>query len=160
MKRIEDDKLQQYEDNKKSANGYSGLLKRVQISHETGGAVPWVIFAVFVCLELGPILFKMMMSKGVYDYLVENYNRRREIENGIWTEEFVYEGKDGIIHVEKINFHEGEAAKHEKLLKLDSSKKFNEAIIEEWKSSTLQKIKQNPNSYYTENTSSTTNNNS
>jgi hypothetical protein len=160
MKAMEDDKLKQYERNRESANGYSGLLKRVQISHETGGAVPWVIFAVFLCLELGPILFKMMMNKGVYDYLVENYNRRREIENGIWTEELVYEGKDGMIHVEKINFHESEAAKHEKLLKIDSTKKFNEAIIEEWKSNTLKNIKANPSAFYTENSNSTTTNNS
>jgi hypothetical protein len=102
----------------------------------------------------------MMMNKGVYDYLVENYNRRREIENGIWTEELVYEGKDGMIHVEKINFHESEAAKHEKLLKIDSTKKFNEAIIEEWKSNTLKNIKANPSAFYTENSNSTTTNNS
>lgn len=160
MKSMEIDKLKQYERNRESANGYSGLLKRVQISHEKGGAVPWVIFFVFLCLELGPILFKMMMNKGVYDYLVENYNRRREIENGIWTEEFVYEGKDGMIHVEKINFHEAETAKHEKLLKLDSTKKFNESIIEEWQTSTLKNIKSNPSSYYTENSNSVNANNS
>jgi hypothetical protein len=160
MKAMEEDKLKQYERNRESANGYSGLLKRVQISHEVGGLIPRVIFLVFLCLELGPILFKMMMNKGVYDYLVENYNRRREIENGIWTEELVYEGKDGMIHVEKVNFHEAEAAKHEKLLKLDSTKKFNEAIIHEWKAKTLKNIQENPDSFYTENSNSTANNNS
>lgn len=160
IKAMEAEKLKQYERNRESANGYSGLLKRVQISHETGGAVPWVIFAVFLCLELGPILFKMMMNKGVYDYLVENYNRRREIENGIWTEEFVYEGKDGMIHLEKVNFHESEAAKHEKLLKLDSTKKFNEAIIDEWRTKTLKNIEENPSAFYTENSVSTTENKS
>ncbi|MFM7683660.1 MAG: DUF4407 domain-containing protein [Bacteroidota bacterium] len=160
MKAMEAEKLKQYERNRESAHGYSGLLKRVQISHETGGAVPRVIFLVFLCLELGPILFKMMMNKGVYDYLVENYNRRREIENGIWTEEFVYEGKDGMIHLEKVNFHESEAAKHEKLLKLDSTKKFNEAIIDEWRTKTLKNIGDNPSAFYTENTVSTTENKS
>jgi hypothetical protein len=109
---------------------------------------------------MGPIIFKMMLNKGPYDYMVENYNYRVQAQNGIIKEERIFEGKDGMIHVEKINFHESEAAKHEKLLKIDSTKKFNEAIIEEWKSNTLKNIKANPSAFYTENSNSTTTNNS
>ncbi|MBM3455659.1 MAG: DUF4407 domain-containing protein, partial [Bacteroidetes bacterium] len=66
-----------YAKNKKEAGNYSGLLKRIQISHEVGGWVPWIILAVLLCIETGPIFFKMMMTKGVYDYKVENFNLLR-----------------------------------------------------------------------------------
>ena len=103
-----------YAKNKIIAGNYSGLLKRIQISHEVGGIIPWVIFFVLLSIETGPIFFKMMMNKGVYDFLVENHNKKQDVENGIWREHYTYEGKNGLIHMEKWQFMEVELAKKEK----------------------------------------------
>ena len=83
LNKLSDDLRNAYVENEKSSHGYDGLLKRIQISHEKGGVVPWIILLVFLCIETGPIFFKMMMTKGVYDFLVENHNKIREVENNI-----------------------------------------------------------------------------
>lgn len=158
INKMSDDLRKSYKDNEKKAHGYDGLLKRIQISHEIGGAIPWMILCVFLCIEMGPIFFKMMMNKGVYDYMVENYNFKRQVENGIYKEDHLYEGKNGLIHMEKYRFLEVELSKEEKLKKIEKQKQINESIIDEWSTKTLKDVKDNPSTYYTEGKDSETNN--
>ena len=158
INKMSDDLRKSYKDNEKKAHGYDGLLKRIQISHEIGGVIPWMILCVFLCIEMGPIFFKMMMNKGVYDYMVENYNFKRQVENGIYKEDHLYEGKNGLIHMEKYRYLEVELSKEEKLNKIEKQKQINESIIDEWSSKTLKDVKDNPSTYYTEGKDSETNN--
>ena len=158
INKMSDDLRKSYKDNEKKAHGYDGLLKRIQISHEIGGVIPWMILCVFLCIEMGPIFFKMMMNKGVYDYMVENYNFKRQVENGIYKEDHLYEGKNGLIHMEKYRFLEVELSKEEKLKKIEKQKQINESIIDEWSTKTLKDVKDNPSTYYTEGKNSETNN--
>ena len=158
INKMSDDLRKSYKDNEKKAHGYDGLLKRIQISHEIGGVIPWMILCVFLCIEMGPIFFKMMMNKGVYDYMVENYNFKRQVENGIYKEDHLYEGKNGLIHMEKYRFLEVELSKEEKLNKIEKQKQINESIIDEWSTKTLKDVKDNPSTYYTEGKDSETNN--
>ena len=148
-----------YAKNKREAGNYSGLLKRIQISHEVGGWVPWIILAVLLCIETGPIFFKMMMTKGVYDYKVENFNLLRRAEDGIFKEEYVYEGKDGLMHMEKYKHLEVELAVHEKNLKINSQKAINAEIIKKWEEIKLLQAGKDPSQFYTENAHSANHNN-
>ena len=147
-----------YVENQKKSHGYDGLLKRIQISHEISHI--WVvILLVFLCIETGPIFFKMMMTKGVYDFLVENYNKRREVENGIFREDFIYEGKNGAIHMEKWRYLEVESAKYEKINKINSTNKINKEIIEHWENKKRKQISEDPNKFFTEGNESMNSNN-
>ncbi len=139
-----------YKQNEVISHGYDGLLKRIEISHEIGGMVPWIILAVFLCIEMGPIFFKMMMTKGVYDFMVENNNHKRNVENGIYREDFVYEGKDGLIHLEKYRFLDVENAKLEKEQKMKSQAKLNQETIIEWEKIKSEAIKKDPSKFFTE----------
>lgn len=159
LNKLSDDLRKAYIENEKSSHGYDGLLKRIQISHEKGGIIPWVILFVFLCIETGPIIFKMMMTKGVYDFLVENYNKRREVENGIFREDFIYEGKNGAIHMEKWRYLEVESAKYEKINKINSTNKINKEIIEHWESKKRKQISEDPNKFFTEGNESMNSNN-
>jgi hypothetical protein len=156
---LADDLRVEYKKNEQKAHGYDGLLKRIQISHEIGGIVPWIILLVFLCIEMGPIFFKMMMTKGVYDFMVENYNHRRNVENGIYREDYIYEGKNGVIHMEKWRYLEVESAKKEKESKTQKQDEINTAIINKWGESKTQDVAQNPNKYFTEGDESAVNNN-
>lgn len=60
-----------------------GLLKRIHISHEIGGLVPWAILLLLLAVETGPIFFKMMLIKSSYDYLLENQKRVAAARLGI-----------------------------------------------------------------------------
>jgi hypothetical protein len=70
-------------DNERQSHALDGLLKRIQISHEIGGAVPKMIAALLMCIELGPIFFKMMLTRGVYEVLVETQGMLVRAQAGI-----------------------------------------------------------------------------
>ena len=156
---LADDLRIEYKKNEQKAHGYDGLLKRIQISHEIGGMVPWLILMVFLCIEMGPIFFKMMMTKGVYDFMVENYNHKRNVENGMFREDYLYEGKDGVIHMEKWRYLEVESAKNEKIEKTKKQDEINAEIINKWGDNKKQDVSQNPGKYFTEGNESELHNN-
>ena len=136
--------------NEKSSHNYSGLLKRIQISHEKGGLIPWFIFFVLLCIEIGPIIFKMMMNKGPYDYMVENYNYRMYVKNGIVKEDQIFEGRKGMVLIEKTNYLEVENDRKEKVEKLKAQEELSKKIIGVWSQTKLKEIDENPNQFYEE----------
>jgi len=142
-----DDLRQAYKDNETRSHGYDGLLKRIQISHEIGGWIPWIIFGVFLCIEMGPIFFKMMLNKGPYDYMVENYNKLRQVEAGVVSESLLYESVNGVMHMEKYTYLDYETAKAEREEKMAKQKDLNKQIIEEWNKATSKEIKDNPSKF-------------
>lgn len=159
LNKLSDDLRQAYKENEKKAHGYDGLLKRIQISHEIGGIVPWIILLVFLCIEMGPIFFKMMMTKGVYDFMVENHNNKRNVENGIYREDHIYEGKNGLIHLEKWKFLDVEVTKNEKEAKVEAQKKINKEIIDQWEKKKIADVKADPEKFFTEGDESKNSNN-
>lgn len=144
--------------NKEKVKKLDGLLARLEISHRIGKWLGWAITFILLSIEMGPIFFKMMMNKGVYDYMVENNNFKRQVENGIYKEDHLYEGKNGIIHMEKYRYLEVDLAKEEKLKKIEKQKQINESVIDQWSTKTLKDVKDNPTAYYTEGKDSETNN--
>ncbi len=144
---LSDDLRASYKKNEKTAHGYDGLLKRIQISHEIGGLIPWVILAVFLCIEMGPIFFKMMMTKGPYDYMVENFNHKIQTENGVFKEDKLYEGRNGLIHMETYRYADAEIAKHEVEEKLKSQKEVNSLAVSKAKEKIMKEINDNPDKF-------------
>ncbi|MFM2038458.1 MAG: hypothetical protein RL432_1397 [Bacteroidota bacterium] len=143
-----DDLRQAYKDNEIRSHGYDGLLKRIQISHEIGGWIPWIIFGVFLCIEMGPIFFKMMLNKGPYDYMVENYNKLRQVEAGVVSESLLYESVNGMMHMEKYTYLDYETAKAEREEKMVKQKELNKQIIEAWNQHTSKDIQENPSKFF------------
>lgn len=70
------------EQNSHRAAHLDGLLKRIEISHKIG-LVPWMIALLLLAIECGPILFKLMMSTGAYEYLSENQKRLAQARWGV-----------------------------------------------------------------------------
>jgi hypothetical protein len=142
-KSIDEEKV----NNRSKAYQLDGLLNRIQISHEIGGMIPWVIFAVFLCIEMGPIFFKMMMTKGPYDYMVENFNHKIQTENGVFKEDKLYEGRNGLIHMETYRYADAEIAKHQVEDKIKSQIEVNSLAVEKAKDKMLKDIKENPDKF-------------
>ena len=132
------------------AQKMDGILNRVSIAHETSLTLSLLLLAVFLCIETGPIIFKMMLTKGVYDYMVENYNHRLNAENGIFAEDYVYEGKDGLLKFEKHVFLEHEETIHEKKLKSNVQRKITEETIKKYEGIKLNELNANPENFFTD----------
>jgi len=139
---------QELKGNEAKANKYDGLLARIDISHEIGGWVSIFITAMLFCIEMGPIFFKMMMNKGAYDYMVENFNFKQNIENGIIREEHLYEGKKGALLMETYRYLQVEAIQKEKEDALKAQKELTGKIIGSWKNAQLKEIDETPKQFY------------
>jgi hypothetical protein len=101
----------------------------------------------------------MMMTKGVYDFMVENHNNKRNVENGIYREDHIYEGSKGLVHMEKWRFLDVELSKLEKQKKVQSQETINNEIIKQWEAAKVADVKAAPDKYFTEGDESTKSNN-
>jgi hypothetical protein len=99
---------------------------------------------------MGPIFFKMMMNKGPYDYMVENYNYRMYVQNGVVKEEYVFEGRDGMKLMEKVNFLEVENDRKEKIEQLKAQEALSKQIIGAWSGIKQKEIDANPQDFFDE----------
>jgi hypothetical protein len=142
--------------NKKQAENLDGLLERISIAHDIGYWLGIALTLIFLCIEMGPIFFKLMLTKGPYDYMVENQNYLLNVENGVLKEDHIYQGTDGIIHMEKYRYLEVEKAKKDKEAKLEALGRINQHIIGSWEQIKMNQVSQNPQAHYTENDPNTT----
>jgi len=132
--------------NKEKVKKLDGLLERLSISHEIGFWLGWAITLILLSIEMGPIIFKMMMTKGAYDFMVENYTEYRKVVNGIVKEDNIYEGANGLIHAEKIRFLEVESA----IFKRKAEEKLSKEIVNKWEKDKKNQLESNPKDFYTE----------
>jgi hypothetical protein len=136
--------------NKKQAENLDGLLERIHIAHDIGFWLGIALTLIFLSIEMGPIFFKMMMNKGPYDYMLENYNYRMYVKNGIVKEEFVFEGRDGMKLMEKVNFLEVENDRKEKIEQLKAQENLSRQIIDAWSDIRRKEISENPENFFEE----------
>lgn len=80
----------QKQSNLRQSRHLDGLMKRIQISHEIGGLIPWAILLLLLAVETGPIFFKMMLVKSTYDYMLENQLRVTTASLGIEVDSHVF----------------------------------------------------------------------
>jgi hypothetical protein len=136
--------------NKKQAENLDGLLERISIAHDIGFWLGIALTFIFLSIEMGPIFFKMMMNKGPYDYMLENYNYRMYVKNGIVKEEYVFEGRDGMKLMEKINFLEVENDRKEKIEQLKAQEALSKQIIGSWSTIKQKQINDKPEDFFEE----------
>jgi len=141
---------EKYKKNQLIAHQLDGLMERIHISHAIGGVVPWLIFLVLLSIEAGPIFFKMMMNKGVYEYLVDNNKERFKAHSGVVVIDQLVHGKDGTNYAERVDYLEVEKEIEAKKMQLEKQSDLTSVIIDKWHTKKKDDINTNPESYYTE----------
>lgn len=144
---LDNSRIQKKEKNQQVANQLDGLLKRIEISHEIGGWVPWIILLVLLSIEMGPIFFKMMLTKGVYDYLIENNDRKFKAYSGIVSKQEIFQDKDGVLIKEYQDYLEEYQELDEKKKKIIAQKELSNQIIKTWQKTKSEDISENPEDY-------------
>ncbi len=118
---------QAQESNAKQARHLDGLMKRIHISHEIGGVVPWAILLMLLAIETGPIFFKMMLTKSAYDYMKENELRLATAKLGVEVEAQIYVTETN--QVVKVDvYHQVEASLREERRRLASEEELSRAV--------------------------------
>jgi hypothetical protein len=149
-KKLKEADFEKNNTNKEKVKKLDGLLARLSISHEIGLELGWAITFILLSIEMGPIIFKMMLTKGPYDYMVENNNHKTNVENGIFKEDYIYEGINGVIHMEKYKHLEVESAKFEKEKKIEEQNKITELLVKKWGEKKYKEANENPDKFLLE----------
>ena len=138
-KGLETKEAQEHEINVKRAQHLDGILQRIKISHDIGGWVPWIIMLLLLAIELGPIFFKMLMTKSTYDFLKENQHRLILSSSGIqkMQEDIVSDREE---RVEAI-YHLPESVFELEKRRIAAEKSMNETLIEATRYKQLEEIR-------------------
>jgi hypothetical protein len=142
-----DDKLaKEKASNLQVARHLDGLMKRIQISHEIGGLIPIAIMLLLLCIEAGPIFFKLMIIKGAYDYLDENQKRLVRARAGVEPDaRVVSDGTGKSVHVD---VHHGvNAVLDEEKRRLDTERALSTEVHTAWTHKMVAEIQKDPSKF-------------
>jgi hypothetical protein len=132
--------------NAQVARHLDGLMKRIQISHEIGGFIPFAIMLLLLCIEAGPIFFKLMVIKGAYDYLEENQKRLVRARAGIEPDaRVVSDGKGKSVHIDL--HHAANAILDEEKRRIETEQKLSAEVHESYRKKVAADIQQNPDQF-------------
>lgn len=126
--------------NQTVAAGLDGLLERIKLAHELAGF--WIslfITLLFMAIELTPIFFKMMLTKGPYNYMKDNVRELLLADQGIEIHYDYYKDKKGQERI-KIVHHQAQKLIHEKKQLLLAQQNLNEGIIDKWVQREIDKL--------------------
>lgn len=132
--------------NLKQARNLDGLLKRIQVSHEIGGSVPWWIMLLLLAIETGPIFFKMMLVRGAYDYLDENVKRIATARTGVESLGYVFTA-DGNLELKDDRFHQAEATLKAERERLALQAELTAEVHEKFKEAARKDIEADPRKF-------------
>lgn len=127
--------------NLRQSRHLDGLMKRIHISHEIGGFVPWAILLLLLAVETGPIFFKMMMMKSTYDYLVENEKLVTTARGGVEVDAQVYL-TEASEEVRVDTFHHVQAVLAEERRRLETEARLSEAVHERVRERTTSAVRE------------------
>jgi hypothetical protein len=128
------------------ARHLDGLMMRIQVSHQIGGLIPLAIMLLLLAIETGPIFFKLMLTKGSYDYLEENQKRIVRAKAGIEPDaRVVSDGQGKSIH---IDLHHGvHAVLAEERRRLETERVLAEAVHDAVRKKTTAAIEARPEAF-------------
>jgi len=132
--------------NLKQARHLDGLLKRIQISHDIGGSIPWWITLLLLAIETGPIFFKMMLVRGAYDYLDENVKRLAAARTGVEALGYIFTA-DGNLELKDDRFHQAEAALAHEVERLKVQTELTKEVHQKFQEQAARDIAANPARY-------------
>lgn len=78
-----------YRTDLQNAQRDDGLMRRIQVAHEVSPWASYLLTALLIIIEVAPIVFKLMLTSGPYEYYVENEKRLAFARRGIEITEAV-----------------------------------------------------------------------
>ena len=144
---VEADLSTQIERHRARASHKDGLMERIRLAHKIGGWVPYWITALLLCIEVGPIFFKMMLVKGAYDYLEEDRKKLVAARAGIQPDaaRLVSGSDDRTQHVDV--YHGAEAVLAEERRRFETESQLSSKVHEEYRKRTEVDIVKNLDDY-------------
>lgn len=150
LKRVDTDDL-----NPADVNYVEKIKEREKEAHSFA-MISLAITLLFLCIELAPILTKLISTRGTYDELIEaeEYHQKSLCHLQIDKQKQDYESEIQTYNEEKRIHYQVTVESNQKLMEQIASVQAEllETAIEEWRKEELAKIKANPSQYIQSNT--------
>lgn len=141
-----------YRENEQIAQRADGLLRRICIAEDLGKKggvnVPLFIRLLLMAIELSPIFFKLMMTKGVYDALVENRNLIIKAKHGIEGDAELFRDEKNREQYREV-FHQAASLAGEERRRAESERVLSTKAHEEFIKVKAKEIEQDPGKFVT-----------
>jgi hypothetical protein len=85
----------EYEINRKNAGRDNGLMRRIELAHEVSPTASNLLMLLLIVIEVAPIIFKLMLIAGPYEYFTESEKRLALARRGIDVTGALRPGADG-----------------------------------------------------------------
>ena len=130
----------------REAAANDGLMTRIEIAHKNYPVASWSLMGLLLMIEVTPIFFKMMLTKGPYDYLVEN---QKEMVKAKWAiQEVVRQDPSQPKEIETVpHFHRADTVRDYELGQLQVERALTKVAHEAFQDVHERKIKQEPEKY-------------
>lgn len=138
-----DEKLVEY---KNKMNEPPALLERLLLLEEIPGSeIPvWLLRLLFIVIEVGPLFFKMMLTKSTYDHLKHHYDEMILARYGIFEDESMVPGNtDGI--AEKFYVYGNVSLlQHQSKITLNEQQRIDQQVLQMWQNYISKEMTDNP----------------
>ena len=134
-------------DAKLQAGRIDGLIKRIEIAHETSKLASYFLTAMLIFIEISPLFFKMMLTLSPIDYLTDNQKRLARIRRGIAIDYAVGANGEAIMDGKQFTYHEAELEATRTIGKLKIDQQLTAQVQEEFTRIVSADISKNPNGY-------------
>ncbi len=141
LESLNSDLEQQKKFNARQGNNLDGLMKRIQIAEEISPIGGLMLMLLLLSIEVAPILFKLMLAKGPYDYLEQNLKQLVAAREGIELEAIEVRGKGDKIAL-KERYHQYEAAVQRERQRLAVEQQLSEQALEAFREKTAKAIEE------------------
>lgn len=103
----------EYDINAENAGRDNGLMRRIELAHEVSPTASNLLMLLLIIIEVAPIIFKLMLIAGPYEYFTENEKRLAIARRAIDVTGAFRPGTDGaqgnLIEVKLARYAEAEA---------------------------------------------------
>ena len=138
------------------SSNYSIKVEERKAEAHSFAMISLAITLLFLCIELAPILTKLITTRGTYDELIEaeEYHQKSLCQLQIDKQKQDYESEIQTYNEEKRIHYKVTVESNQKLMEQIASVQAEllETAIEEWRKEELAKIKANPSQYIQSNT--------
>lgn len=135
---------------REAINQPPGLLDRlILLENLPDGEWPvWIVRLLFIVIEVGPIFFKMMLTRGVYDHFKQNQDELRLAENDIFHDTRIQVGPNQVATVETYyQYGRPYIRQREAQLRVQEQQRINDEIVRQWQQYLAQQISNHPEQF-------------
>jgi hypothetical protein len=127
-----------------------GLLERLILLENLPGAeLPvWIVRLLFIVIEVGPIFFKMMLTRSVYDHFKHNQDELRLAENEIFPDNRIQLGPNQTAVVETFyQYGRPYIRQREAQLRVQEQGRINDEVLRQWQQYLVNQISNHPEQF-------------